>query len=98
MLAPPLIGIEKKNIGLGTWSRGRKLEKQDSRRTTTAMGRPSRGRQRIEIRHIEDGGRLQVTFSKRKSGLQKKASELFLLCGSPVAIVISFRCFRTQTM
>ncbi|AQL04072.1 hypothetical protein ZEAMMB73_Zm00001d046323 [Zea mays] len=52
------------------------------------MGRPSRGRQRIEIRHIEDGGRLQVTFSKRKSGLQKKASELFLLCGSPVAIVI----------
>ncbi|NP_001141627.2 uncharacterized LOC100273746 [Zea mays] len=88
MLAPPLIGIEKKNIGLGTWSRGRKLEKQDSRRTTTAMGRPSRGRQRIEIRHIEDGGRLQVTFSKRKSGLQKKASELFLLCGSPVAIVI----------
>lgn len=52
------------------------------------MGRPSRGRQRIEIRRIEEGGRLQVTFSKRKSGLQKKAAELSLLCGSPVAVVI----------
>lgn len=52
------------------------------------MGRPNRGRQRIEIRRIEEGGRLQVTFSKRKSGLQKKAAELSLLCGSPVAVVI----------
>lgn len=52
------------------------------------MGRPSKGRQRIEIRRIEDAGRLEVTFSKRKSGLQKKASELFLLCGSPVALVV----------
>lgn len=52
------------------------------------MGRPSKGRQRIEIRRIEDASRLEVTFSKRKSGLQKKASELFLLCGSPVALVV----------
>jgi len=43
------------------------------------MGRPSKGRQRIEIRFIEDADRREVTFSKRKSGLLKKVSELSLL-------------------
>ena len=52
------------------------------------MGRPSRGRQRIEICRIEDGGRLQVTFSKRKSGLQKKAREIGVLCDAEVGVVI----------
>lgn len=52
------------------------------------MGRPSKGRQRIDIRLIGDANRLEVTFSKRKSGLQKKASELSLLCGAQVALVI----------
>ncbi|KAF8651996.1 hypothetical protein HU200_062936 [Digitaria exilis] len=52
------------------------------------MGRPSKGRQRIEIRLIKDADRLEVTFSKRKSGLLKKASELSLLCGAHVAFVV----------
>ncbi|KAF0902092.1 hypothetical protein E2562_012872 [Oryza meyeriana var. granulata] len=50
-------------------------------------GKPSLGRQRIEIRRIEDGERRQVTFSKRRTGLFKKASELSTLCGASVAVV-----------
>ncbi|KAL5224949.1 hypothetical protein ABZP36_011588 [Zizania latifolia] len=50
-------------------------------------GRPSLGRQRIEIRPIEDSERRQVTFSKRRAGLFKKASELSTLCGAAVAVV-----------
>ena len=52
------------------------------------MGRPSKGRQRIEIRHIKDADRREVTFSKRKSGLLKKVSELSLLCGAHVAFIV----------
>ena len=52
------------------------------------MGRPSKGRQRIEIRFIEDADRREVTFSKRKSGLLKKVSELSLLCGAHVAFIV----------
>ena len=52
------------------------------------MGRPSKGRQRIEIRFIEDADRREVTFSKRKFGLLKKVSELSLLCGAHVAFVV----------
>ncbi|XP_057965379.1 agamous-like MADS-box protein AGL62 [Malania oleifera] len=53
------------------------------------MGRkPSIGRQRIEIARIPNKNHLQVTFSKRRSGLFKKASELCTLCGVEVAIVV----------
>ncbi|NP_001288318.1 agamous-like MADS-box protein AGL61-like [Brachypodium distachyon] len=48
----------------------------------------SRGRQRIEIRPIADTSRRQVTFSKRRSGLFKKASELCALCGADLALVV----------
>ncbi|XP_040375815.1 agamous-like MADS-box protein AGL61 [Oryza brachyantha] len=56
------------------------------------MGRPrargtSKGKQRIEIRYIEDSGKRQVSFSKRRAGLFKKASELCLLCGASVAVL-----------
>uniref|UniRef100_A0A0E0AA57 MADS-box domain-containing protein n=1 Tax=Oryza glumipatula TaxID=40148 RepID=A0A0E0AA57_9ORYZ len=52
-----------------------------------SRGRPSLGRQRIEIRRIDNSGRRQVTFSKRRNGLFKKASELSTLCGASVAVV-----------
>ncbi|KAK6945932.1 Transcription factor, MADS-box [Dillenia turbinata] len=50
--------------------------------------KPSLGRQKIEIAKIEKKNHLQVTFSKRRSGLFKKASELSTLCGVEVAIVV----------
>lgn len=48
----------------------------------------SRGRRKIEITKIEKKSHLQVTFSKRRAGLFKKASELCTLCGVEVAIIV----------
>lgn len=56
-----------------------------------AIGRRrSMGRQKIEIKKIEDIDARQVCFSKRRSSLCKKASELSILCGAEVAIVVFF--------
>ncbi|XP_057445072.1 agamous-like MADS-box protein AGL61 [Lotus japonicus] len=46
------------------------------------------GRQRIPIEKIAKKSHLQVTFSKRRSGLFKKASELCTLCGVEIAIIV----------
>ncbi|CAN1273528.1 Agamous-like MADS-box protein AGL31 [Linum perenne] len=46
------------------------------------------GRGKVEMRPIEDKSTRQVTFSKRKRGLLKKAQELSVLCGVEVAVVI----------
>ena len=48
----------------------------------------TRGRQKIEMKKISNESRLQVTFSKRHSGLLMKASELCTLCGAYVALII----------
>ncbi|KAM3263608.1 hypothetical protein P3L10_000602 [Capsicum annuum] len=48
----------------------------------------SMGHQKIKIAKIEVKNYLQVTFSKRRSGLFKKASELCTLCGVEIAIII----------
>ncbi|KAK4476959.1 hypothetical protein RD792_016129 [Penstemon davidsonii] len=50
--------------------------------------KPSMGRQKIKIVKIEKKNHLQVTFSKRRSGLFKKASELSTLCGIEIAIIV----------
>lgn len=50
--------------------------------------KPSMGRQKIKIEKIPKKNHLQVTFSKRRAGLFKKASELCTLCGVDIAIVV----------
>jgi len=45
-------------------------------------------RQRIEIRKIENLTRRQVTFSKRRRGLFKKANELSTLCDADIALIV----------
>nr|GMC49683.1 agamous-like MADS-box protein AGL62 [Ipomoea batatas] len=50
--------------------------------------RTSRGRQRIEMVKIQKKSNLEVTFSKRRIGLFKKASVLSTLCGADVAIIV----------
>ncbi|GMP35454.1 hypothetical protein CsSME_00007875 [Camellia sinensis var. sinensis] len=50
--------------------------------------KPSMGRQKIKIAKIEIKNRLQATFSKRRSGLFKAASELCTLCGVEIAIIV----------
>ncbi|KAI3431013.1 MADS-box domain-containing protein [Psidium guajava] len=53
------------------------------------MGKkPSLGRQKIAITRIPKKNHLQVTFSKRRSGLFKKASELCTLCGVDIGIIV----------
>ncbi|XP_022897687.1 agamous-like MADS-box protein AGL15 [Olea europaea var. sylvestris] len=46
------------------------------------------GRGKIEIKKIENSNSRQVTFSKRRQGLLKKAYELSVLCEADVAVII----------
>ncbi|KAM3301680.1 hypothetical protein P3S67_016182 [Capsicum chacoense] len=52
------------------------------------MQRRNKGRLRIDIVKMQKESKLQVTFSKRCAGLFKKASELCMLCGVEIAIVV----------
>ncbi|KAM3377362.1 agamous-like MADS-box protein AGL62 [Capsicum galapagoense] len=52
------------------------------------MPRRRKGRKRVYIVKMENESNLQVTFSKRRAGLFKKASELCTLCGAEIAIVV----------
>ncbi|KAF5182261.1 Agamous-like mads-box protein agl61 [Thalictrum thalictroides] len=46
------------------------------------------GRKKVPIEKIESSSQRYVTFSKRRTGLFKKASELCILCGAEIAIVV----------
>ena len=46
------------------------------------------GRKKINITRINDERTRQVTFTKRKFGLMKKAYELSVLCGCEIALII----------
>ncbi|XP_059631228.1 MADS-box transcription factor 23-like [Cornus florida] len=46
------------------------------------------GRGKIVIRRIDNSTSRQVTFSKRRSGLLKKARELAILCDAEVGVII----------
>ncbi|GLJ40405.1 hypothetical protein SUGI_0832040 [Cryptomeria japonica] len=46
------------------------------------------GRGKIEIKRIENTTNRQVTFSKRRGGLLKKAHELSVLCDAQLALII----------
>ncbi|KAK3012002.1 hypothetical protein RJ639_011260 [Escallonia herrerae] len=59
-----------------------------SLRSTTTTRKTSQGRKKIEIKKIEEINSRAVTFSKRRSGLFKKASELCVLTGAEAAIVV----------
>ncbi|CAA2962959.1 agamous-like MADS-box AGL62 [Olea europaea subsp. europaea] len=48
----------------------------------------TKGRRKIEIQKIDKKTSLQVSFSKRRKGLFKKAAETRILCGTDVAILI----------
>ena len=46
------------------------------------------GRGRVELKRIDNKINRQVTFSKRRNGLLKKAYELFVLCDAEVALIV----------
>lgn len=58
------------------------------RREEEEKGREDMGRGKIEIKRIENATSRQVTFSKRRVGLLKKARELSILCDAEVALII----------
>ncbi|MBN7124838.1 hypothetical protein BSU01_24595, partial [Erwinia billingiae] len=46
------------------------------------------GRGKIEIKRIENSNNRQVTYSKRRTGILKKATEITVLCDAHVSLVI----------
>ncbi|XP_073037563.1 agamous-like MADS-box protein AGL61 [Primulina eburnea] len=46
------------------------------------------GRRKIEIKKIQKKTSLQVTFTKSRIGLFKKSSELCILCGLELSIIV----------
>ncbi|CAH2041833.1 unnamed protein product [Thlaspi arvense] len=46
------------------------------------------GRGKVELKRIENKINRQVTFSKRRNGLLKKAYELSVLCDAEIALII----------
>ncbi|TKY53180.1 Agamous MADS-box protein AGL62 [Spatholobus suberectus] len=60
----------------------------------------TKGRQKIEMKKMSNEQNLQVTFSKRRTGIFKKASELATLCGVDLAVIVfspSHRVFSFGT-
>ena len=46
------------------------------------------GRGRVQLKRIENKINRQVTFSKRRAGLLKKANEISVLCDADVALIV----------
>ncbi|KAK4774466.1 hypothetical protein SAY86_009401 [Trapa natans] len=46
------------------------------------------GRGKIEIKRIENSSNRQVTYSKRRNGIIKKAKEISVLCDAKVSLII----------
>ncbi|KAG6397064.1 hypothetical protein SASPL_143225 [Salvia splendens] len=51
-------------------------------------GTKTLGRRKIPMRKIVNKSSLQVAFTKRRGGLFRKATELSILCGSEVTILV----------
>ncbi|KAJ1687232.1 hypothetical protein LUZ63_018622 [Rhynchospora breviuscula] len=45
-------------------------------------------RDKVEVKRIENRASMQVTFSKRRKGLFKKANELAIMCDADVAVIV----------
>merc|ERR1719272_239391 len=52
-------------------------------------GKQKVGRRKINIEFIEDKSRRHITFSKRKTGIMKKAYELSTLTGTQVMLLVA---------
>ncbi|XVF68177.1 hypothetical protein PTKIN_Ptkin10aG0183300 [Pterospermum kingtungense] len=73
---------------MATVERTNNKENKNSNTTATATTKATKGRQKIQIEKLKNSNSLQVTFSKRRTGLFKKASELCVLCGANVGIIV----------
>lgn len=55
---------------------------------TKPLWRRKMGRGKIEIKRIENQTNRQVTYSKRRNGIMKKAQELTVLCDAKVSLIM----------
>lgn len=46
------------------------------------------GRVKLKIKKLESSGNRQVTYSKRRNGILKKAKELSILCDVDIALLM----------
>uniref|UniRef100_A0A1J3J072 Agamous-like MADS-box protein AGL61 n=1 Tax=Noccaea caerulescens TaxID=107243 RepID=A0A1J3J072_NOCCA len=51
-------------------------------------GKKTRGKQKINIKKVEKDEDRMVTFSKRRSGIYTKLSEISILCGAEVGFLV----------
>nr|GMD97294.1 agamous-like MADS-box protein AGL61 [Ipomoea batatas] len=65
------------------------MERELERSRAMEAGKKTRGRQKIPMRRIEKDGDRFATFSKRRKGFYKKATELCWLSGCDIGIVVT---------
>ncbi|TXG74697.1 hypothetical protein ES288_1Z019500v1 [Gossypium darwinii] len=53
-----------------------------------SSGKKTKGKQKIEIKIIENADDRLIAFSKRRIGIYKKISELSILCGGEILFII----------
>ncbi|TXG74696.1 hypothetical protein ES288_1Z019400v1 [Gossypium darwinii] len=53
-----------------------------------SSGKKTKGKQKIEIKIIENADDRLIAFSKRRTGIYKKISELSILCGGEILFII----------
>ncbi|KAI9161034.1 hypothetical protein LWI28_013823 [Acer negundo] len=56
-----------------------------------------RGRQKIEMKKLEDKTKRLVTFTKRRKGLFKKASEISQVCSAKTAVIVFSQSGKTYS-
>ncbi|KAL5075668.1 hypothetical protein RYX36_014652 [Vicia faba] len=59
-----------------------------SERKENKFEKKKMGRGKIEIKRIENSSNRQVTYSKRKNGILKKAKEISVLCDAQVSLIL----------
>ena len=73
-------------------SNGKKRKSQSASKTTNSLlkkKKKTKGRVKINMEFIEDKTRRYTTFSKRKTGIMKKAYELSTLTGTQVMLLVA---------
>lgn len=65
--------------------------------TKQAKGRKTKGKQKIEMKKVENYGDRMITFSKRKAGIFKKINELVAMCDVEVAFLIFSQAKKSYT-
>ena len=70
------------------FGKGKRKSSEEKRRNIASTRSLKMGRGKIEIKLIENPTNRQVTYSKRRNGIFKKAHELSVLCDAKVSLIM----------